>query len=240
MGGSTTGKPYAPPGGSEAHMSEPAGLKNLVLVVVGKDQSSVDAFAKAHVHLVRARDAGALDLRLVANQQARSLASIGNREIDETMSSSCFRRVVGLVHADCVFAEGALEVFVEVALGGRVCGIAGRDMGKGNRWACNIREFHDGPVASLLPGTVSTLDSNSAFFRLDLGLRFDESAFDGMHCHVEDLCLQAHERGFPAVVPAANATHRGDSAGRPGWRAQYLVYRKRLAAKWPYIRFETT
>jgi metal-sulfur cluster biosynthetic enzyme len=77
------------------------------------------------------------------------------------------------------------------------------------------------------------------FFRRDIGLRFDESTFTSFHCHVEDLCMQAKQRGMPVIVPFADATHASEMPS-PAWRADYMTYRARLASKWRGFRFVTT
>lgn len=204
----------------------------MTLVVVGKDQTSLDSFLGAHKPGVL-RHAG--QYIFVSNTAAESLATIGNRYLVDGIQP-----VLGLCHADCSFGFNSLVFFYKCAMAGNVCGIAGRDMGKGNRWCCNKVDTPGLIVASLRPGPVSTLDSNSVFFRRDLGLRFDEATFDGFHCHVEDLCLKAHAKGIPVVVPAADANHLGESTLDPEWQKQYWIYRERLAMKWKGTTFETT
>ena len=87
---------------------------------------------------------------------------------------------------------------------------------------------------------VSCLDGCSVFFHRDLGLRFDEATFDGFHCHVEDLCLQAHARGIPVVVPSLKADHVGRNKDMVTWMADYRKYKERLTEKWKGIVFATT
>lgn len=163
---------------------------------------------------------------LMSNPSRRSLASIGNECIEALTYP--YPIVIGLCHADTDFYDGALSSLTAAAMEGAVAGIVGIDLQRIYRWSKNN------------PGPVSTLDSCSVFFRRDLGLRFDEETFDGLHCHVEDLCLQAQARRIPVIVPAAHASHVGQSTDNPQWQNDYRVYRKRLAEKWRGVRFETT
>ena len=166
-----------------------------------------------------------------ANTERKSLAAIGNEAMGMEWRGLLGQAVIGLCHADCSFGPGALESFAVCAAAGNVCGIVGIDLDRNYRWSNGGERG---------PGPVSTLDSCCVFLRADLGLRFDEVTFDGLHCHVEDLCLQAHARGIPVVVPAASASHVGESTFNPEWQAEYRVYRERLARKWEGTRFETT
>lgn len=192
-------------------------MKDLTLVVVGKDVQEAAAFDLTHV------DVG--ELFLIGNEEGKSLSSIGNR-----YAETCRTAVLGLVHADCTFGPGALATFTRAALEGSVCGIVGVSIGYEYRWC------------SKNPGIVSTLDSCSVFFRLDSGLRFDEKVFDSFHCHVEDLCLQAQAKGIPVIVPSASAEHRGNAwrTIRDVWMPQYEIYRARLGRKWKGTDFITT
>lgn len=151
------------------------------------------------------------------------LSKIGNLILDRQVGT-----VIGICHADTSFGPGALETFAEAALDGSVVGIVGVDLQRVYHWSKDN------------PGQVSTLDSCSVFFRRDLGLRFDEQTFDGLHCHVEDLCLQAQAKRIPVIVPAAQASHIGQSTDNPQWQGDYAKYRARLAMKWRGVRFETT
>jgi hypothetical protein len=160
------------------------------------------------------------------NRKKQSMASLGNQSVIAV--DRMHRTVIGLCHADVSFGPGALQLFTSAAMDGNVVGIVGVDLQRTYRWSKDN------------PGPVSTLDSCSVFFRRDLGLRFDEQTFDGFHCHVEDLCLQAQARGIPILVPPAQAWHVGQSTNNPAWQADYAKYRARLAMKWRGVRFETT
>lgn len=174
--------------------------------------------------------------RMVANDRRESLAAIANRELDDTRTP-----VFGLCHSDVVFGYGGLESFVRHAKQGAVCGVVGRDRAGAYR-CCSRPEHYDKGAGSLFagPGPVTTLDSMAVFFRPDSGLRFDAETFDGFHCHVEDLCLQAGARGVPVLVPPANAYHREHPAPHANWMNEYFGYRARLSVKWQGKEFYTT
>jgi GT2 family glycosyltransferase len=228
-------------------------MANLTLVYVAKDQVGLDAFDLTHM-------TGA-EVIGWANDAGLALSRIGNEMLDR-----CKSLVFGLCHADAVFGPGALDAFVAEAMRGAVCGIVGIDLaglyrcsfesrrdswwqgeGAGRGWA---HENENGlvhsrprwPPSRILtggPGEVSTLDGMAVFFRRDLGLRFDEETFTGYHCHVEDLCLQAHSRGIPVTVPAADAHHRNHIQSQ-AFLADYRRYRAKLAAKWAGTEVRTT
>jgi len=191
----------------------------LTLVVVGKNQADLDKFDRSHLEAVG-------ELVLFDNASKLPLSAIGNRYLNHGSAG-----VVGLCHADCLFHAGALDAFNAEAEKGTVCGIVGRNDG-GYCWCYQN------------PGPVSTLDSCSVFLRADLGLRFDTELFVGFHCHVEDLCLQAKQKGILAMVPPANARHLGvvwqQKVEGLGWYTDYIRYRECLAKKWSSISFVTT
>jgi hypothetical protein len=205
-------------------------LKQLTLVVVGKDESSLRRFDLAHI--------GAAECVLLVNYSKVPLSVIGNRFLDACLP------LFGMVHADVSFGPTALDVFADAVESGNVCGVVG--------WNCDLKPGDPGANPGdkggragevwcyQNPGPVSTLDSAAVFFRRDLELRFDEKTFDGFHCHVEDLCIQASERGIPVAVPSANATHNSALNPPAEWRSDYDVYYRRLKQKWPHVRFGVT
>lgn len=199
----------------------------MTLVVIGKNSQSLDPWVGKHSDECS-------EVILFPNVNSRPLAEIANHLLDHSLDD-----VVGFCHADVDFGPGALQAFEESARAGKISGIVGRVPGKGNRWCHNVQDI-PGPVWSLVPGPVSTLDSCSVFFRRDLGLRFDPIAFDGCHCWVEDFCLQASRNKIPIEVPFAIASHRGDSTFNLEWQSQHQIYRRKLDVKYPQLRFETT
>ena len=200
-------------------------MADLFLVVVGKDTAAVNAF------VMPALSSFDTHVYIISNNTGTPLSKISNEclEFDNFRPSAVF----GLCHADVVFGPDALEDFTAEAMRGAVCGIVGVDLAGCYR-CCYSPET---PFCG--PGPVSTLDGMAVFFRRDLGLRFDEQTFDGFHCHVEDLCLQAHKRGIPVTVPAADAHHRNHGQSQ-AWLVDYRKYRRRLAEKWKGTEFRTT
>jgi hypothetical protein len=203
-------------------------MADLTLVVVGKDNAAVLAFDQHHW--------GGAAVRLVPNIDGDPLSEIANWHLELST-----RPVFGLCHADAVFGPGALEAFTAEAMRGAVCGIVGVDLA--GVYHCSYNSDRDrwwkGDQRIGEPGQVSTLDCMAVFFRKDLGISFDEEEFDSFHCHVEDLCLQAHARGIPVTVPAADAHHRNHTQA-PEFLADYRKYRARLAEKWKGTEFRTT
>jgi hypothetical protein len=202
-------------------------MNDLTLVVIGKDAESIGAFQRPKTNA---------NLIYVANSKSEGLAVIANRHLD-----LCCTTVFGLCHADVVFANGALEAFTSEALRGSVCGIVGVDLH--GTYHCSYNSDRDRWWKDNMrigePGFVSTLDGMAVFFRKDLGLRFDEQTFCGFHCHVEDLCLQAHARGIPVTVPAADAHHRNHKQTQD-WLVAYHAFRRMLTTKWSTTEFRTT
>lgn len=179
---------------------------DLTLVVVAKDRESLLGF--------QAGDPDGARIELIANDDGKPLAAIGNRHLDAAQTS-----IFGLCHADCIFNARSLAEFALSARFG-VVGIVGIDSQYAQRWCYRN------------PGVVETLDSCSVFFSRSFGLRFDERTCDGFHGHVQDLCMQARAKGIPVFVPAADATHIGINFAEPAWRADYERYKARLCEKW--------
>ena len=102
-------------------------------------------------------------------------------------------------------------------------GIVGRTWGGEYVWSHDLTE----------PAPACTLDSCALVTRTDLGLAFDADRFDGLHCFVEDYCLQCHDAGLGVWVFPATARHEGATYAREGPRwGRYDRYRKRLDRKW--------
>ena len=194
-------------------------MKLLTLVYVAKDNADLDAFDKTFCD--------AADLVGIVNVGRLPLAAIGNELLDR-----CQTPIFGLCHADAVFGLNALGAFISEAMAGAVCGIVGVRLDGKYECCYSIERTAASPV--------STLDGMAVFFRRSLGLHFDAETFDGLHCHVEDLCLQAHAWGIiPVTVPAADAHHRNHQQ-TAAWTRDYQMYRARLAEKWQGMEFRTT
>jgi hypothetical protein len=194
------------------------------LVVVGKDHADTGAFRLEHVLSV------VDELVLIANPGARfgGLGSIGNREL--YLPGRC--DVVGIVHADVEFGAGMIEALATAAVDRRaLTGIVGATR-QGNVWCYQVVE----------PVPVDTLDCCSVFIPLApaRGLVFDVQNFDGFHCCVEDLSLQAPSRGLQVLVVPGVAKHAGQLWYESSWRKEWLEYRVRLQAKWASVPFFTT
>lgn len=199
----------------------------LYLVVVGKDQQSIEKFF-ADSPAVRTETPGQV-VAIANGSPGRGLGKLGNAHLPRARLLG--HSVFGLCHADCTFGPGALAVFVETARNRALAGIVGRDLQGQYRW-CN------GAAAG--PGPVSTIDGSCLFIPTSLSLRFDDSRFDSHHCVVEDYCLQAEEIGVPRIIPAAAASHCGESTQRPEWQREYWHYRGVLNEKYSGRLYATT
>lgn len=221
--------------------------RDLTLVVVGLNEANMRLFDLTHC--------GAAETILVINHQDEPLSWIGNRWLFDTGAPSFpypagRRPIFGLCHADTYFGPGALDAFAQCAGEGNVCGVVGmnpdlKEDSPGRNPGATKQTQRWGEVwSNQNPGPVSTLDSASVFFRRDSGLRFDSVNLDGMHLHVEDLCLQASQlKGMPVVVPAANASHIGNpnlQDWNDWWHADYRKYYERFREKWKGVRYGTT
>jgi GT2 family glycosyltransferase len=211
--------------------------RDLTLVVVGSDEQNMRRFDLSHC--------GAAETMLVINYGNVALSVIGNVALSWLRPGA----VLGLCHADVFFGPGALDAMAQCAGEGNVCGVVGmnpdlKEDSPGRNPGATKETQRWGEVwADKNPGPVSTLDSAAVFFRRDSGLLFDSVNFDGMHLHVEDLCLQAQQRGIPVVVPAANATHYSNpnlNNWEDWWHKDYRRYYERFRMKWQGVRYGTT
>lgn len=194
-------------------------MNDLTLVVVAKNAEDMRNFSQEYVSPGEAI--------LVINTDHRPLSVIGNHYLAAARGS-----VFGMVHADVLFGAGALEILCATAEAGAVCGVVGFNP---------MFQYPESYIhANKNPNSVSTLDSASVFFRRDIGIKFDSQTFDGFHLHVEDLCLQAGQRGIPVVVPAADCFHNAADVNGKQWHDDWKVYRRRLDQKWPGVFFGVT
>jgi hypothetical protein len=210
--------------------------RDLTLVVVGLDEANMRQFDLTYVN--------AGSCVLVINYEKVPLSIIGNGRL---LGS---KPIFGLCHADTYFGPGALDAFAACAGEGNVCGVVGmnpdlkEDSPGRNPGATKAMPRWGEVWSNQNPGPVSTLDSASVFFRRDSGLQFDSVNFDGMHLHVEDLCLQASQlKAMPVVVPAAHASHIGNPQLQDWadwWHADYRRYYQRFKEKWQGVKYGTT
>ncbi len=196
----------------------------------------MSAFNRANTHDVH-------EVISVVNHGNYSIPSIANRWLDV-----CKSPVFAVCHADTNFMEGALRALRDCSFNRvAVCGIVGqattfRDP-HNTVWSSEWMRPSDSQIAAGWPPNptdpcpVSTLDCCCVVLPTALGLRFDEETFDSFHCYAEDLCIQAHARGVPVLVPTANAGHLCPNVNGPNWGTQRDVYYWRLKAKWPTVDF---
>ena len=207
---------------------------SLMLIVIAKSVEERMAWESHNVPLLH----GANYVGMV-NHAAHSLAALANSAIDIYGAG---QDVLGLIHADVFFDSPMyrmngqawtpdLKILTDTAASGAVCGIVG---------AANDAQRYYWGHSLEHEKLVSCLDGCSVFFPASSKLRFDEATFTGMHCHVEDLCLQAHERGIPVVVPPVKADHAGRSTFAPAWQVEYAKWRGVLNKKWEGKEFVTT
>ena len=199
----------------------------IYLCIVGKDQESVDRFFRDSPAV--ARKSGDEIVGIANGSPGLGLGYIGNAHLGEAAKRGA--DVFGLCHADCTFGPGALDVFEATTREGKLAGIVGRDI---------LGAYHWSNGSANGPGEVSTLDGSCIFMPTRIALRFDVAHFNSHHCVVEDFCLQAQALEIPSVVPAANASHRGESTQHTGWQRDYWHYREILSLKWIGHNFQTT
>lgn len=134
------------------------------------------------------------------------------------------------VHGDVTFpSDFARRVRDGIdLLGGRgarwgAAGLVGRSWEGEYVWGHELEE----------PVGVCTLDACCLVLDTRHPLSFDERTFDGLHCHVEDYCLQAHADGRGVFVLPGELHHVGTTYAEQGSRwGDYSKYRKRLDRKW--------
>lgn len=151
----------------------------------------------------------------------KSMACIANEM--RHINAHEYNEIIGLVHADVVFAPGDLKKCFEAATDGtRIVGIVGRKERR-NHWG------HEGEAV------VSTLDCCSVFWNKNIEIEFDELVFNGFHLYVEDFCLEAKKRNIESFVPALQKEtgHVGGSTFNPAWQMDYAKYKERLIQKHP-------
>ncbi len=196
----------------------------LTVVVVGKSREEL-ALNSLATH------AAVDELVLLANPQGcfGGLGRIGNAALTGARGD-----VVGLVHADTSFGPGTLGALAETALRERaLTGIVGATVTGERVWGRDVSR----------PVLVSTLDSCCVFVPRAHAphLCFDENRFDGFHCCVEDLCLQAASRhALSVLVVPGEADHLGSSWNDAQWKSDWARYRQRLDEKWRDATFSTT
>lgn len=83
------------------------------------------------------------------------------------------------------------------------------------------------------PTEVCTVDACCIVIDTRHRMSFDEQTFDGLHCYVEDYCMQCHSAGLGVFVIPSQLEHASATFAREGSRwGAYPKYRNRLARKW--------
>ena len=227
---------------------------NLTLLVIAKDQTDLNGFDETNVTyrrptgtvslaLQRAETPGitwatlssSVRLFRYINASGYPLSTVANHYVDLKWTGP---HIFGLVHADMTFGPGSIEAFSDAAESCAIVGACGRALDPWPEPPAGINPGYH--WSKWNPGVVSTLDSSCVFFRTDLGLRFDGQTFDGFHLHVEDLCIQASQKGYPVLVPKADAVHSSPDKNGSTWYTDRDRYLRRLITKWPGVRFCTT
>ena len=203
---------------------------NLTLLVIAKDQSDLNGFDETHI-------APPVRLFRYINARGHPLAAVANCYLDLNLKLNG-PHIFGLVHADMTIGPGSIEAYSDAAESCAIVGACGRALDPWPEPPAGINPGYH--WSKWNPGVVSTLDSSCVFFRTDLGLRFDEETFDGFHLHVEDLCIQASQKGYPVLVPKADAVHSSPDKNGSTWYTDRDRYLRRLITKWPGVRFCTT
>lgn len=195
----------------------------LTLVILGRTSEAIKKVAL--------EDLNAQELILLSNPEAKlgGLGQIGNWYLDRARGD-----VLGLIHADVSLTPMGCDNLARAALNNGLSGIVGKRISDETVvWSKDVP-----PGGSI---AVSTVDSCAVFIDRRQPYRFDTDTFDSFHLCVEDLCLQALQRGRSAVVPHAMAEHHPseEQPGRDSWRTEHTRYWHKLRGKWPDLKFST-
>ena len=179
---------------------------------------------------------GKSGLDVIIKPPSASPAAIYNQILDETK-----QRYVCFIHSD-VTCNGLLQAIRKTieASPGYVLGVVGVDK-EGYIWS-NAYGLRD----------IITCDSCCVVIDKEMGLRFDDKLFDGLHLYVEDICMQAGKvttmfiDAFDGLhVPPNihlsgmfnNFIHHSYTYRKlgPMW-GDYRKYKALLEAKWPGVK----
>jgi len=162
-----------------------------------------------------------------------SPARIYNRILEATPA-----RYVCFIHSDvtCNGLEAAIMKTIAEYPGHILCAV-GVDGPQGYKWS------KADTVSRLITG-----DSCCVVIDKEMGLMFDDKTFNGFHCYVEDICMQAGKvstilidafdglNPLPAY-PDKYVIHHSHTLRRSGaaW-GDYWKYRALLETKWPGVQ----
>jgi len=186
---------------------------------------------------------GKCGLDVIIEKPGPSPATIYNRILDETKE-----RYVCFIHSDvtCSGLERAIEHTI-AERPGYLLGAVGVDGPFSYKWS----RHHDSPY------DIITADSCCIVVDKEMGLRFDDKTFDGLHLYVEDICMQAGKvstmridafdelligGGFVFESFALSISkidffiHHSYTLRQRGARwGDYCMYLERLQTKWPGV-----
>lgn len=197
------------------------------LTVVTKNDAEVETWKSIDTSCVN-------DLRILRNAGGPGYGVVGQFYLDVHRAAHGNRGIYGIVHGDTYFEPGALERFAKVAREGNCAGIVGVTLDHHYVWCKADREpewHNEGTTVRYGGGEVCCFDGCGIFFPVLDGFDFDPFTFDGHHCVVEDMCLNARLRGMKLIVPDAEGDHRASRAS-PEWYKSFVIERKKLLKKY--------
>jgi hypothetical protein len=176
-------------------------------------------------HLAPCIEAAGLPRIVLHGDESTCLARLYNEVLDSTE-----QRFVVFAHPDIEFSPDLLANIEPSSIAGGVGVVEvkrrfwSRSRERSYIWASRIEAATE----------VACFDSCLLVADRQLGLRFDEELFDGLHLCVADYCYQARSAGAKCVVPVAKRfEHYSTTVRAEGYSwGNYPEYRKRLERKW--------
>jgi hypothetical protein len=176
-------------------------------------------------HLEPCIDAAELERIVLVGDEGTCLARLYNEVLDATD-----QRFVVFTHPDVEFSPDLLATVPASSIVGGV----GVVEAKRRFWSRSRARRYVWAGEVEADTEVACFDSCFLVADRQLGLRFDEELFDGLHLCVADYCYQARSVGAKCVVPAAtHFEHHSNTVRTEGYRwGNYPEYRDRLERKW--------
>lgn len=176
-------------------------------------------------HLSPCIEAAGLPHIVLQGDENTCLARLYNEVLDSTQ-----QRFVVFSHPDVEFSPDLLANIPPSSIVGGVGVVEvkkrfwSRSGERSYIWAAEIAEATE----------VACFDSCLLVADRQLGLRFDDELFDGLHLCVADYCYQARSAGAKCVVPVAERfEHHSSTVRSEGYSwGNYREYRERLERKW--------